>query len=79
MINVGGGRKMWVVGGMRDMGKGLNGVGGKVERGVKDEGMWGEVLMLGGGRGSEVKVVWWRGDGVWVVRKGVEGGGLGWG
>ena len=65
MINLPAGTKIWLVAGITDMRNGFNGLAAKVQTALKDDPMSGHVFIFRGRSGSQVKLLWSTGDGLW--------------
>lgn len=59
------GTKIWLVAGITDMRNGFNGLAAKVQTTLKDDPMSGHVFIFRGCSGSQVKLLWSTGDGLW--------------
>ncbi len=74
MIPLPSGTKIWLVAGISDMRNGFNGLAAKVQTTLKDDPMSGHVFIFRGRNGSQVKLLWSTGDGLYLRQSGTTSG-----
>jgi transposase len=72
LIPLPSGTKIWLVAGITDMRNGFNGLAAKVQTTLKDDPMSGHVFIFRGRNGSQVKLLWSTGDGLYLLTKRLE-------
>lgn len=78
MIPLPSGAKIWLVVGITDMRNGSSGLAAKVQTAPKDGPMSGHVFISRGRSGSQVKLLWFIGDGLCFLIKRLERGRFAW-
>ncbi len=78
MIRLPSGTKIWLVAGITNMRNGFNGQATKVQTALKDDPMSGHVFIFRDRCGSQVKLQWFTGDGLYLLTKRLQRGRFAW-
>ena len=68
------GTRIWLAAGVTDMRSGFNGLAAKVETALQADPFSGHVFVFRGKRGDLLKILWWSGDGLFLLAKRLERG-----
>ena len=74
MIGLPAGTRIWLAAGVTDMRSGFNGLAAKVEIALQADPFSGHVFVFRGKRGDLLKILWWSGDGLFLLAKRLERG-----
>ena len=74
MIGLPAGTRIWLAAGVTDMRSGFNGLAAKVETALQADPFSGHVFVFRGKRGDLLKILWWSGDGLFLLAKRLERG-----
>ena len=74
MIGLPTGTRIWLAAGVTDMRSGFNGLAAKVETALQADPFSGHVFVFRGKRGDLLKILWWSGDGLFLLAKRLERG-----
>lgn len=74
MIGLPVGTRIWLAAGVTDMRSGFNGLAAKVETALAADPFSGHVFVFRGKRGDLLKILWWSGDGLFLLAKRLERG-----
>ena len=74
MIGLPSGTRIWLAAGVTDMRSGFNGLAAKVETALQADPFSGHVFVFRGKRGDLLKILWWSGDGLFLLAKRLERG-----
>ena len=74
MIGLPAGTRIWLAAGVTDMRSGFNGLAAKVETALEADPFSGHVFVFRGKRGDLLKILWWSGDGLFLLAKRLERG-----
>lgn len=74
MINLPAGTRIWIVAGVTNMRKGMNGLSALVQTALEQDPFSGQLFIFRGRRGDMVKVLWFDGDGLCLFIKRLERG-----
>ncbi len=74
MIGLPVGTRIWLAAGVTDMRSGFNGLAAKVETALAADPFSGHVFIFRGKRGDLLKILWWSGDGLFLLAKRLERG-----
>ena len=74
MIGLPAGTRIWLAAGVTDMRSGFNGLAAKVETALQADPFSGHVFVFRGRRGDLLKILWWSGDGLFLLAKRLERG-----
>ena len=74
MIGLPAGTRIWLAAGETDMRSGFNGLAAKVETALQADPFSGHVFVFRGKRGDLLKILWWSGDGLFLLAKRLERG-----
>ena len=69
MIGMPTGARIWIVAGVTDLRRGFAGLSGMVQTALTENPFSGHVLVFRGKRGDLLKVLWWSGDGLSLLRE----------
>ena len=69
MIGLAAGTQIWIVAGVTDMRRGFVGLSGMVQTALEQNPFSGQVFVFRGKRGDLIKLLWWDGDGLCLVRQ----------
>ena len=64
MISLPAGTRIWIVAGVTNMRKGMNGLSALVQTALDQDPFGGQLFIFRGRRGDMVKVLWFDGDGL---------------
>ena len=78
MIGLPAGTRIWLVAGMTDMRRGMDGLAAMVQSALAENPFSGHVFIFRGRRGDLVKLLWWSGDGLCLFAKRLERGRFVW-
>lgn len=78
MISLPAGTRIWIVAGVTNMRKGMNGLSGLVQTALEQDPFSGQLFIFRGRRGDMVKVLWFDGDGLCLFIKRLERGRFVW-
>lgn len=78
MIGLPAGTRIWLVAGVTDMRRGMDGLAGMVQSALAENPFSGHVFIFRGRRGDLVKLLWWSGDGLCLFAKRLERGRFVW-
>ena len=78
MIELPGGTRIWLVAGVSDMRRGMDGLAALVQTALSENPFNGHVFVFRGRRGDLIKVLWWSGDGLCLFAKRMERGRFVW-
>lgn len=78
MIGLPAGTRIWLAAGVTDMRSGFNGLAAKVETALQADPFSGHVFVFRGKRGDLLKILWWSGDGLFLLAKRLERGRFVW-
>ena len=78
MIELPGGTRIWLVAGVTDMRRGMDGLAALVQTALSENPFNGHVFVFRGRRGDLIKVLWWSGDGLCLFAKRMERGRFVW-
>ena len=78
MIELPGGTRIWLVAGVSDMRRGMDGLAALVQTALSENPFNGHVFVFRGRRGDLLKVLWWSGDGLCLFAKRMERGRFVW-
>ena len=78
MIELPGGTRIWLVAGVTDMRRGMDGLAALVQTALSENPFNGHVFVFRGRRGDLLKVLWWSGDGLCLFAKRMERGRFVW-
>jgi len=76
MIGLPAGTRIWLAAGMTDLRKGFDGLSAIVQEALRDDPFSGHVFVFRGRRGDMIKLLRWDGDGLCLLAKRLERGGL---
>ena len=74
MIGLPDGTRIWLAAGVTDMRSGFNGLAAKVANALQADPFSGHVFVFRGKRGDLLKILWWSGDGLFLLAKRLERG-----
>lgn len=74
MMGLPTGTRIWLAAGVTDMRSGFNGLAAKVETALQADPFSGHVFVFRGKRGDLLKILWWSGDGLFLLAKRLERG-----
>lgn len=74
MIGLPAGTRIWLVAGLTDMRRGMDGLAAIVQGALAENPFSGHVFIFRGRRGDLVKLLWWSGDGLCLFAKRLERG-----
>ena len=74
MIGLPAGTRIWLVAGVTDMRRGMDGLAALVQGGLGENPFSGHLFIFRGRRGHLVKLLWWDGDGLCLFAKRLERG-----
>ena len=74
MIGLPAGTRICLAAGVTDMRSGFNGLAAKVESALQADPFSGHVFVFRGKRGDLLKILWWSGDGLFLLAKRLERG-----
>ena len=74
MIGLPAGTRIWLVAGVTDMRRGMDGLAALVQAALAENPFAGHVFIFRGRRGDLVKLLWWSGDGLCLFAKRLERG-----
>lgn len=74
MISLPTGTRIWIVAGVTNMRKGMNGLSALVQTALEQDPFSGQLFIFRGRRGDMVKVLWFDGDGLCLFIKRLERG-----
>lgn len=74
MIGLPAGTRICLAAGVTDMRSGFNGLAAKVETALQADPFSGHVFVFRGKRGDLLKILWWSGDGLFLLAKRLERG-----
>lgn len=78
MIGLPAGTRIWLVAGVTDMRRGMDGLAAIVQGALAENPFSGHVFIFRGRRGDLVKLLWWSGDGLCLFAKRLERGRFVW-
>ena len=78
MIGLTAGTRIWLVAGVTDMRRGMNGLSALVQMALGADPFAGHLFIFRGRRGDLVKLLWWSGDGMNLYAKRLERGRFVW-
>lgn len=78
MIGLPTGTRVWLVAGITDMRRGMDGLAALVQGALSENPFSGHVFVFRGRRGHLVKLLWWSGDGLCLFAKRLEQGHFVW-
>lgn len=78
MIGWPAGTRVWLVAGVTDMRRGMDGLAALVQGALAENPFSGHVFIFRGRRGDLVKLLWWSGDGLCLFVKRLEKGRFVW-
>jgi transposase len=78
MISLPAGTQIWIVAGVTDMRRGFTGLSGLVQTALGQSPFSGHVFVFRGRRGDLLKILWWNGDGLYLLAKRLERGRFVW-
>lgn len=78
MIGLPAGTRIWLVAGVTDMRRGMDGLAAMVQSALAENPFSGHVFIFRGRRGDLVKLLWWSGDGLCLFAKRLERGRFVW-
>lgn len=78
MIGLPAGTRIWLVAGVTDMRRGMDGLAAIVQEALTKNPFSGHVFIFRGRRGDLVKLLWWSGDGMCLFAKRLEDGRFVW-
>ncbi len=78
MISLPAGTRIWIAAGVTDMRRGFHGLSAQVQTVLEQQPLSGHVFVFRGRRGDIVKVLWFDGDGLWLLAKRLERGRFVW-
>lgn len=78
MISLPAGTRIWIVAGVTNMRKGMNGLSALVQTALEQDPFSGQLFIFRGRRGDMVKVLWFDGDGLCLFMKRLERGRFVW-
>ena len=78
MIGLTAGTRIWLVAGVTDMRRGMNGLSALVQMALGADPFAGHLFIFCGRRGDLVKLLWWSGDGMNLYAKRLERGRFVW-
>ena len=78
MIGLPAGTRIWLVAGVTDMRRGMDGLAAIVQSALAENPFSGHVFIFRGRRGDLVKLLWWSGDGLCLFAKRLERGRFVW-
>jgi transposase len=78
MIGLPAGTRIWLVAGVTDMRRGMDGLAAIVQEALAKNPFSGHVFIFRGRRGHLVKLLWWSGDGLCLFAKRLEDGRFVW-
>lgn len=78
MISLSAGTRIWIVAGVTNMRKGMNGLSALVQTALEQAPFSGQLFIFRGRRGDMVKVLWFDGDGLCLFIKRLERGRFVW-
>lgn len=70
MIGLPAGTRIWLVAGVTDMRRGMDGLAALVQERLTENPFSGHVFIFRGRRGHLVKLLWWSGDGLCLLPSG---------
>ena len=74
MIGLPAGTRIWLVAGVTDMRRGMDGLAALVQGGLGENPFSGHLFIFRGRRGHLMKLLWWDGDGLCLFAKRLERG-----
>lgn len=74
MIGLPAGTRIWIAAGVTDMRCGFNSLAARVETAHHEDPYSGHVFVFRGRRGDLIKILWWAGDGLFLLAKRLERG-----
>lgn len=74
MMLPGAATRIWLVAGVTDMRRGMDGLAALVQTALQHNPFGGHVFVFRGRRGDMVKILWWSGDGLCLFAKRLERG-----
>lgn len=74
MMLPGAATRIWLVAGVTDMRRGMDGLAALVQTALQQNPFGGHVFVFRGRRGDMVKILWWSGDGLCLFAKRLERG-----
>ncbi|CAH2935652.1 MAG: Transposase and inactivated derivatives [uncultured Paraburkholderia sp.] len=78
MIGLPAGTRIWIAAGVPEMRSGFQGLAAKVQTGLEENPMGGNVFIFRGRRGDLIKILWATEDGLWLLAKRLERGRFVW-
>ena len=78
MISPPSGTQIWLVAGVTDMRRGMDGLAALVQSVLSENPFSGHVFIFRGRRGDLLKLLWWSGDGLCLFAKRLERGRFVW-
>ena len=69
MIGLPAGTRIWIAAGVTDLRRGFTGLSGMVQTALQENPFSGHVFVFRGRRGDLIKMLWWDGDGLCLVRE----------
>ena len=78
MIGLPAGTRVWLVAGVTDMRRGMDGLAAIVQSALAENPVSGHVFIFRGRRGDLVKLLWWSADGLCLFAKRLERGRFVW-
>lgn len=78
MIGLPAGTRIWLVAGVTDMRRGMDGLAAIVQSALAENPFSGHVFIFRGRRGDLVKLLWWSADGLCLFAKRLERGRFVW-
>lgn len=78
MIGLPAGTRLWLVAGVTDMHRGMDGLAAIVQSALAENPFSGHVFIFRGRRSDLVKLLWWSGDGLCLFAKRLERGRFVW-
>ena len=74
MITLPSGTRIWLVAGITDMRRGMDGLAARVQSALEHDPFSGHLFVFRGRRGDIIKMLWWSGDGMNLYAKRLERG-----
>jgi len=78
MITLPSGTRIWLVVGITDMRRGMDGLPARVQSALEHDPFSGHLFVFRGRRGDLIKIFWWSGDGMNLYAKRLERGRFVW-
>lgn len=78
MISLAAGSRIWLVAGVTDMRRGMDGLASLVQTALAEDPFSGHLFVFRGRRGDLIKVLWWSADGMNLYAKRLERGRFVW-